>query len=181
SSKLVRCRWSVVGSHSVLRTTDHQRQTTPYPILLISVNIGRDMATTMPPMTTPRVKIMNRPGRLAKAANPEGAAAPVESADLVLVELGDLVEHRVERTGLLADADHLHDHVREHLGVAERLDQGLTAFHALARLDDDVLNDGVAGGPRRDVEALEDRDARGGQGRERPAEPGHRDLAQDHS
>ena len=30
----------------------------PYPILLISVNIGRYIAMTMPPMTTPRMKIM---------------------------------------------------------------------------------------------------------------------------
>ena len=33
--------------------------------------------------------------------------------DLVLVEVGDLGEHRLERAGLLADGDHLHDHRRE--------------------------------------------------------------------
>src|SRR6266508_1952674 len=37
--------------------------------------------------------------------------------DFVLVELGDLVQHRVERAGLLADADHLYDHVGEDFRV----------------------------------------------------------------
>ena len=40
--------------------------------------------------------------------------------DLVFVEVGDLVEHRVHGAGLLADADHLHDHRREDLGLGER-------------------------------------------------------------
>src|SRR5450830_315694 len=34
--------------------------------------------------------------------------------DLVLVEVGDLVEHGVERAGLLAHRNHLRDHGREH-------------------------------------------------------------------
>src|SRR5262245_40044092 len=40
--------------------------------------------------------------------------------DLVLVEVGDLLQHLVHRAGLLADADHLHDHAGEDLGLAER-------------------------------------------------------------
>jgi len=40
--------------------------------------------------------------------------------DLFLVEVGDLRQHRIERTGLLADGDHLDDHRRKDVGVAER-------------------------------------------------------------
>jgi hypothetical protein len=39
-----------------------------YPILLISVNIGRYMAMTMPPMTTPRMKIMTGSSSLTSPA-----------------------------------------------------------------------------------------------------------------
>ena len=38
--------------------------------------------------------------------------------DLLVVEVGDLVEHLVERAGLLTDRHHLHDHRREHLVLA---------------------------------------------------------------
>ncbi len=55
---------------------------------------------TVPPMPT----IMAGSMRLVSAAT--------ATSDLLLVEVGDLVEHGVERAGLLADADHLHDHRR---------------------------------------------------------------------
>src|SRR5450759_1162629 len=41
--------------------------------------------------------------------------------DLLLVELRDLVQHRIEGTRLLSDPDHLHDHRREDLRLAEGL------------------------------------------------------------
>src|SRR5262245_20393263 len=50
---------------------------------------------------------------------------------LVLVEFGDLVEHRVQGARLLADADHLDDHVREDLRVPQRLDDGLAVLDGL--------------------------------------------------
>ena len=53
--------------------------------------------------------------------------------DLVVVEVGDLVEHRVHRAGLLADADHLHDHRREHLRLRERLGHVLALGDLRAR------------------------------------------------
>ena len=39
-----------------------------YPILLISVNIGRYIAMTMPPMMTPRMKIMTGSSSLTRPA-----------------------------------------------------------------------------------------------------------------
>ena len=39
-----------------------------YPILLISVNIGRYIAMTMPPMTMPRMKIMTGSSSLTRPA-----------------------------------------------------------------------------------------------------------------
>ena len=47
--------------------------------------------------------------------------------DLLVVEVGDLVEHLVEGAGLLADGDHLHDHRREHRVRLERLGDRLAA------------------------------------------------------
>ena len=64
--------------------------------------------------------------------------------DLFLVEVGDLVEHLIERAGLLADADHLHDHRREDLGLEQRLGHVLAfadplrATYMMRLLDDDV-------------------------------------------
>src|SRR5450755_1330446 len=52
--------------------------------------------------------------------------------DLFLVELGDLVQHRVEGAGLLADADHLHDHRRENLRLAEGLGDGAAGLDRLS-------------------------------------------------
>ena len=40
--------------------------------------------------------------------------------DLLVVELGDLLEHRVERAGVLTDRHHLHDHGREHRVLRQR-------------------------------------------------------------
>ena len=51
--------------------------------------------------------------------------------DLLVVEVGDLVEHLVERAGLLTDRDHLHDHRREHLVLLERAGQRVAALDRL--------------------------------------------------
>ena len=51
--------------------------------------------------------------------------------DLLVVELGDLVQHRVERAGVLTDRHHLHDHRREDRVLRQRPGQRLTAADAL--------------------------------------------------
>ena len=50
----------------------------------------------------------------------EAGEAGDGDVDLVFVKVGDLGEHRVERPGLLADADYLHDHRREDVGLHQR-------------------------------------------------------------
>ena len=87
--------------------------------------------------------------------------------DLVLVEVGDLRQHRVERAGLLADGDHLDDHGRKDVRIAERLADGLAFLDRLPSRHDGVFDDGVAGGLRRDLQAIENRDAGGGEGGQR--------------
>src|SRR5215207_8725518 len=49
---------------------------------------------------------------------------------LLLVEVGDLAEHGVERARLFADGDHLRDHVGEDVGRLQRLDDRLAALDA---------------------------------------------------
>src|ERR1051325_416698 len=52
--------------------------------------------------------------------------------NLLLVEVRDLAEHRVERARLLAYADHLRDHVGEDVARLQWL------YHRLAALDADA-------------------------------------------
>ena len=62
--------------------------------------------------------------------------------DLLVVEVGDLVEHLVERAGLLADRHHLHDHRREHRMLLERAGERLarlTPSCVVATADGDDL------------------------------------------
>jgi len=76
--------------------------------------------------------------------------------DLVLVELGDLGEHRVEGAGLLADADHVRDHHREGARLAKRFGDRAAA---LDRGDDVVhgaFDNRVAGGLAGDLDRLDD-------------------------
>src|ERR1051325_4942172 len=98
--------------------------------------------------------------------------------DLLLVEVGDLAEHRVERARLLAYADHLRDHVGEYVGRLQGLDYRLAALDADSHLVDGVLDDGVAGRARRYLKRLEDGHARGEQRGERAREARDRYLAE---
>ncbi len=66
--------------------------------------------------------------------------------DLVLVEVGDLRQHRVERAGLLAHADHVADHAREDRGLLERVGDRAAALHRLDDVGHRVLDDAVARG-----------------------------------
>src|SRR5580765_5737970 len=99
--------------------------------------------------------------------------------DLVLVEVGDLSEHLLELSRLLADLHHLADHRRED----RVLDQGLRDRDALVHLLADVrerfLDDPVASRLPGDLERLDDVHARGHEGRERPREARHRHLQDD--
>ena len=40
--------------------------------------------------------------------------------DFLLVEFGDLEQHFVERAGLFADSDHLHNHIRKQADLTHR-------------------------------------------------------------
>ena len=76
---------------------------------LISVTSGRSAGTSRPRgrrPTTPRKTIM--------IGSSSDVSARDRGVDFVVVEVGDLGEHRVERAGVLADRDHVHDHGREH-------------------------------------------------------------------
>src|SRR5690606_26493439 len=81
--------------------------------------------------------------------------------DLALVEVRDLLQHRVDGARLLADRDHRGDHRREHARVLlQRGADLLAALHRLLRLGEDVLDDRVAGGAVGDVDRLDDVHAR---------------------
>ena len=82
-------------------------------ILPARLKMGRYIAMSTTPTVPPMPTIITGSMRLVSAGD--------RDVDLFLVEVGDLVEHGVERAGLLADADHLHDHRREDVGLHERL------------------------------------------------------------
>src|SRR5690606_19805925 len=54
--------------------------------------------------------------------------------DLFLIELGDLVQHRIERAGFFADGGHLHHHVRENAYLLHRHVERVTDRHVVAHL-----------------------------------------------
>src|SRR5437867_1998095 len=101
--------------------------------------------------------------------------------DLVVVEVGDLRQHLVEGAGVLADADHVHDHGREDRAALERLGQRAARRDGGAGLHDGALDDSVAGRASRDEEPLEDGNAGRDERAQRPGEPGDRDLADQHA
>jgi hypothetical protein len=98
--------------------------------------------------------------------------------DLVLVEVGDLLQHLVHRAGLLADADHLVTIDGNTAVSAERAGHVEALGDLGARVLDGRGDDGVAGGLGADVERVEDRHARGEQRAQRAGEAGDDDLAQ---
>ena len=77
---------------------------------------------TMPPTTTPRTQIKRRFENRQQAGD--------RHVDFVLVELGDLRQHRVERARALAGANHLRHHRRKHARRLERLRDRLAALDA---------------------------------------------------
>ena len=83
-----------------------------YLMFPATLKMGRYMATMNPPTMPPRNTIMSGSIMLVRARH--------RDVDLVVVEVGDLVEHLVHGAGGLADADHLHHHGREDLGLGER-------------------------------------------------------------
>ena len=97
-----------------------------YLTRVMTWNIGRYRAMTMPPTITPSDAIIS--GSISDVS-PSTAVG-----DLFVVEVGDLVEHLVESAGLLADGDHLHEHRREHLALGERLGDRLAFLDRRARL-----------------------------------------------
>ena len=92
--------------------------------------------------------------------------------DLLVVEVGDLVEHLVERTGLLTDRHHLHDHRREHRVLLEPLRERLAPLHRGLRVAHGLGHDLVARRLGDDVERLEDRHTGAHQRRQRAARSG---------
>src|SRR5438445_1812298 len=101
--------------------------------------------------------------------------------DLVVVEVGDLLEHLVESAGVLAHVDHVYDHGREHGTALQRLRERAARGDGRARLHHRGLDDAVPGRPCRDEKPLEDRDTGRDERAERAREPCDRDLADEHA
>ena len=132
------------------------------------------IAMTMPPTTPPRTAIMSGSISVSRPGD--------RGVDFFLVEVGNLREHRVERAGRLADVDHLHDHRREHVGLAQRRRDRFRRARCSTRVF--WIASSMMALPA--VRAVMSRPSRIGtpereQRRERAAEPRDRDLAQDHA
>ena len=66
--------------------------------------------------------------------------------DLLVVELADLVEHRVEGAGVLTDCEHIHDHGREHGVLLQRPSERLALAHRLLHVGHRPCDHDIAGG-----------------------------------
>jgi hypothetical protein len=120
-------------------------------------------------MSTPRITIM-----MGSSSAVEGAHRRVH---LVVVEVGDLGQHGVQRSRLLTHGDHLDDHGGEHSGGPKRLGQRLAGGHRGPALHHRSFDHAIAGGARGDPEAFEDGHAGRDEGAQGTREAGHRDLA----
>ena len=142
-----------------------------YLISVSSLNIGRYIEMMIVPITAADQDDHDRLD--------DGRERRDRGVDLLLVEVGDLPEHRVELAGLLADLDHLADHRREDGMLDKRLGDRHAGVDLLAHVAQRVLDDPVARRRAGDLERLDDVDAGGDQRRERPCEPRHRHLEDD--
>src|SRR5215470_16666924 len=101
--------------------------------------------------------------------------------DFVVVEVGDLGEHLVERARVLADVDHVDDHRRKHGAPPERLREGAAGGDRGPGLHHGSLDDPIAGRARGDEQPLEDRDAGRDERPERPREARDGNFADEHA
>ena len=99
--------------------------------------------------------------------------------DLVVVELGDLRQHDVQRPGGFADLNHVADHVRKDPTFDQRRGQRSALADAVARRQHGLLDDAVTGRLGRDRQSVQDRDAGGRQRAQGLREAGHRGLPGD--
>src|SRR5262249_36839455 len=88
----------------------------------------------------------------------------------------DLVEHGVQVAGLLADVDHVDDHVVDETALLERLGDGLALADRFVDALVTLLEDGVHARLAHDRQGFEDGHARGDQGAERAHGAGHHRL-----
>ena len=117
-----------------------------------SLKIGRYMPITMPPTMTP---MNDHDQRFEQAGQRVDRVV-----DFLLVELGDLEQHGVERAGLFADRGHLHDHVREQVDLLHRhVDAGSRPTTSSRMSQHGLLVDDVAGGAGHDLQRLDQRHA----------------------
>src|SRR5262249_44471790 len=98
------------------------------------------------------------------------------SVYFLFVKVGNLTKHRVQGTRLLANADHLRNHVRENLRRAQRLNKALALFDGAPDGYDRFLDYDVAGSSRRNVERLQNRNTRRQQSRKGARKPRNADL-----
>ncbi len=99
----------------------------------------------------------------------------------VLVEVCNLLQHRVHRAGLLAHRDHLRHHAWKNFGFLQWFGKRFSFFQGLANLVKRALNNCVAGSLGGDIQAFQDRDAAGDKCTERASEARDRDLAHQHA
>ena len=116
------------------------------------------------------------PTRMIMTGSRIDVSALTAAVDLVLVEVGDLGEHRVEVARLLADGDHLGDHRREDRGFLERVRDRAAGLDGLDDVGHRLLDDRVARRLAGDLDRLHDRHAGGVERGERARPARERDL-----
>ena len=98
--------------------------------------------------------------------------------NLLVVEIGEAVEHLGQRAGRLADFDHLDGHVRHGLALEQRAGEALP-FADLGRHDLELLaHVAVAGRARRDLDRVDQRNAAAEQRRQRARHLRRRELVE---
>src|SRR6266567_1062805 len=99
-----------------------------------------------------------------------------QDVDLLVVHVGDLVEHRVQVARLLADVDHVDHHVVHQPALLERLGDGVALADRLVDALVHAFKDGVGARLADDGQRLQDRHARRHQRAQRARGAGHDGL-----
>src|SRR6267143_2800456 len=97
--------------------------------------------------------------------------------DLFFVKVRNLLEHRVHRTRLFADGDHLCDHARKYFGISQRLGERLTFFERFSHLLQSPFDDCVSSRLGGNVKTFEDGHTAGDQRTKGTCKPRHGNLS----
>ena len=139
--------------------------------MLARLKMGRNMQTTMPPMTTPR--------KTNQHGFEERHEAGERGFDFFVEKVRDALEHVVNVAGLFAGAQHADDHAGENRVLAERGGNAFAPFNVEGGGLDGFFHDDIADGIGDDLQHFQDGHAAANERGERAREADQANFMRD--